>query len=213
MEIKGANEEVDFWKEFVKTDRFLKDWLSDSVTTELQSGQSEVVDIIQYFITGNPEVKVLDLGSGVYSILKGLVLQENLYGSDILRDQYDEIFDYVGNGLRSPMKVAVEELNSVGSYDIVHMRNALDHSSDPKKGIENIKRAVKRGGVAIVHGFVDEAINENWKGMHQWNLHLDGNKLICTGKKGVLFSEESNFFNLTKTLETGKKWFIWVWQK
>lgn len=213
MEIKGASEEIEFWKEFVKTDRFLKDWLSDSITTELQNGQPGVVNIIQNFL--KPDSKVLDLGSGVYSILKGLVPQKNLFGSDILRDQYYEIFDYAGNGLNPPMKLAVEELTGSESYDIIHMRNALDHSYDPKKGVDNILKALKPGGIAIIHGFTNEAINENCKGMHQWNLDLSGPRLVCSDKKGVEFDIKSNRADLCDKyiLDSGKEWFVWVYQK
>jgi SAM-dependent methyltransferase len=215
MDITGAKQEIEFWEQFVKSDRFLKDWLSDVVTTELQGGQPEVVQAIKNILLVNKSAKVLDVGSGVYSILKGLVPDAQLYQYDVLGDHYKEIFDYKKYNIFSPVPIGVEDLNfedTVG-FDIVHMRNALDHCHDPKKGFQNLLNATKKGGILIIHGFVDEAISENWKGMHQWNITVKDNNLIISGKNGEALKEKSNILGTVKTLDTGKKWFIWIAQK
>ena len=58
--------EIDFWREFVKTDRFLQGWCSNTKTPELRQF---VYDFIQEYLPENGEV--LDVGSGAVSLLHG----------------------------------------------------------------------------------------------------------------------------------------------
>jgi len=216
----GKEEEIRFWEKFVQTDRFLKDWCSNEVTSELLSGQHEVVNIIQDFLAHNPELEVLDVGSGVVSILTGLVPKENLTACDLLAEDYIKIFDYAKHGLHWPSSIPVELIQSEESFDIVHMRNALDHSQDPMKGVHNLIKSLRKGGLLIIHGFTNEAIAENWKGMHQWNIDLEVSKgderlhnMFIKDKDGVEFGFTANYFSKKKILDTGKEWFIWILQK
>ena len=65
-ELSAIYHELNFWKSFVKTERFLKGWVANIKTPELHQ---ETAD----FILSVPHKKVLDVGSGVVSILNGLV--------------------------------------------------------------------------------------------------------------------------------------------
>jgi ubiquinone/menaquinone biosynthesis C-methylase UbiE len=211
LELKGIGHELKFWKGFVQTNRFLSDWVGKIVTPELAIDQAEVVVAIQRKLTKN--TKVLDLGSGVVSILNGLVPANQLTAADPLGELYECIFDYNQYKLSPPVPFPAEELPQewTGTFDIVHMRNALDHSQNPMKVLENIFRVKKTGGIVIIHGFCNEAIQEKWQGFHQWNISLDENgDLIIVDANNKKETILNKTFSHTKKISIGREWFIWM---
>ena len=65
------------------------------------------------------------------------------------------------------------------SFDIVHCCNALDHSFDPLRGIWEMLRVLRVGGTAVLLHTVNEAVNADYVGLHQWNFDLqDGRAML-----------------------------------
>ena len=60
-------------------------------------------------------------------------------------------------------------------FDIVHMRNSLDHSFNPMLGIMQMLYVTKVGGRVILNHLDNEAVYEKYVGMHQWNLQVTDN--------------------------------------
>ena len=217
--IQGAEHELNFWREFVKTDRFLTGWCGQGKTPELRQ---EVAD----FITEHcpKDGSILDCGSGVVSILNGLMPEAYLAATDVLADEYAKIFDYKKHRIPQPVPIGAEYLQEYG-YDIVHMSNALDHTQDPVKAYHSMLACVKPGGYLIIQGFENEGEYEKWQGMHQWNIQLvepisineeklTPPHLLITGKNGAinLFVDNSHYHKRLK-LDSGKDWFIWIVKK
>lgn len=68
---------------------------------------------------------------------------------------------------------------SVDHFDLVHCRNALDHSLNPVKGILEMAKVVKPGGRIMLRNMRNEAENENYEGFHQFNFDVvDGHFII-----------------------------------
>ena len=206
--IKGVDHELGFWKQFVKSDRFLKGWVPTTRTPELN-------DIAYKFFTERPDAKVLDCGSGVVSILHGTVKQENLMAADLLGDEYRDIFDYTRYGIEPPIAVGCEGLKFVEQFDIVHISNALDHCQQPDLAFWKLYQAVKPGGFLMVQGFVNEGTHENWSGFHNWNLDIDRDRLTITDKTklSVTLSTKPYFSTKVHLEILGRDWLIWVNQK
>lgn len=206
--MQGSDHEIAFWKDFVKTDRFINGWLSNEKTPELN-------DLVYMFLKGQPEAKVLDCGSGVVSILHGTVKESNLTSADLLGHQYNEIFDYAKYGLVMPLPRACEDLMFTDLYDVVHISNAIDHSQQPDIAYQKMLQAVKPGGFLIVQGFVNEGTHEDWTGFHNWNLDVTFGNLSITGKVEPPIILDSNPYFATKIyLEIlGRDWVIWIQQK
>ncbi len=57
-------------------------------------------------------------------------------------------------------------------FDIVHCCNALDHSFDPLRGIWEMLRVARVGGTVVLMHTVNEAVNANYVGLHQWNFDM-----------------------------------------
>ena len=86
--IQGTQQELDFWKGFVKTERFLNGWVAKRKTPELN-------EFVAHFIQQHDHAKILDCGSGVVSILNGLCDDAELVATDLLAEQYAKIFQII----------------------------------------------------------------------------------------------------------------------
>jgi len=64
------------------------------------------------------------------------------------------------------------------NIDLAIIQNALDHSSNPVKGIYEAIDILKKGGVLYLNHHPNEAETENYKGFHQYNIINEDNKLI-----------------------------------
>ena len=58
------------------------------------------------------------------------------------------------------------------SFDMVHMSNSLDHCFSAIDGIYQLLNICKIGGKVILRHAENEALRENYVGLHQWNLSL-----------------------------------------
>lgn len=201
--MKAVEHELDFWRGFVKTDRFLKGWVADIPTPELH----QVVK--DFFAEHVPKfASVLDVGSGVVSILHGMP-DIHLVAVDMLATEYKTIFDYGVHGVIPPLPIPGESLSGDDVFDVVHISNALDHTTDPQKVFNNMVRALKPGGFIIVQGFENEATHENYQGMHQHNLWVNGDKLFPLDTSAAKVFRVHRFENHFQ-LQT---WFIFIAQK
>jgi ubiquinone/menaquinone biosynthesis C-methylase UbiE len=79
-------------------------------------------------------------------------------------------------------------------FDVVHIRNALDHSTNPMTVIEQMIAVAKPGGYIIMHGFENEAVMEHWRGYHQWNIvRIDGDLQISGKNRKQAFKVYEHF--------------------
>lgn len=146
-------QELEYWKEFVKTERFLTGWCSQSKTPELRK---EAYNFIDEYLLKNPDAKVLDVGSGVVSILNGTIPRDQLTCTDPLGSFFPDLFKYKSYRIDPPFSFSAEDLPFLEEFDIVHMSNALHLTDHPIKAINKMYDACKIGGYIIIHGFERE---------------------------------------------------------
>lgn len=221
LDLRGVAHELRFWKEFVQSDRFLKGWVPDNIITP------ELREEVNFMIRDaddaadkefrHKDFKVLDVGSGVVSILNGTIHPHHLMALDPLGELYELIFDYKAHGIAPPIALSGEDMQFIEQFDVVHMSNALDHSYDPFLVYQNLIRAVKPGGLLIIQGFGNEGSYEKWEGFHQWNIDIEPGTgfLVASDKAGKYstISEEGNGKQYKFKLDTAKDWFIWTQRK
>lgn len=213
-ELQGIAHELKFWKGFVQTDRFLKGWVAPIKTPELHQ---ETYD----FIKSVPHDTVLDVGSGVCSILNGTV--PKVTTADPLGELYELIFDYKKYNLQPPFPIPAEEIGESGVllysndklFDIVHISNALDHTQNPLLAVQQLYKAVKPGGFLIIQGFENEGSFEKWQGFHKWDIHISDafTRLECKGQDGKSTEILYNPYNFYYKKLDNKAWYIWIQQK
>ena len=218
----GFQHELSFWEGFIQTDRFKQNWISDTPNPELQP---ESAGIILAEIEGKTKYRVLDLGSGVVSILRGTIPTKNLTACDPLADKYREIFDYDAHKIKPPDCYQGENLGyKDGQFDVVHISNAIDHTENPAAVLSEMERTCKKGGLIIISGFVNEGEHERYKGLHQWNARIvagidERNHVLDVnrdGKKGGFIVNARYGGKLvhaeTIRLETGRDYFIYAYR-
>ena len=202
-ELHGIYHELNFWKGFVKTDRFINGWVSNKKTPELNQ-------FVADFIKNVPHETVLDIGSGVVSILNGLV---PVTAADPLGDLYKLVFDYPKHKLTAPIPCPAEELPYNAEFDIVHCSNAIDHTQNPILAYSKMMDAVKPGGYLIIQGFENEGTFENWEGFHQNDISVEANTLCLKNQKGHLAVIDTKPTELHFVEFEAKRWYIWIKQK
>jgi SAM-dependent methyltransferase len=207
----GIADELSFWKSFVNSANFLRNWVYS--TNPIPVVQPEAISFFGA-LSGRDNLKVLDIGSGVMSILTNIFPKQNITTLDPLGSLYPFIFDYELHSVMPPIPCGGEEMSFVDQFDIVHISNAIDHSQDPGRVFEKMKLACKPDGILVVQGFENEAIWENWQGFHQWNFSIDdkSGSIHYHGKdqKEPFALEASEcIFHTSRILpDNPKKWFF-----
>lgn len=129
-------------------------------------------------------LKVLDVGSGPMTNL-GVTIDNSaidLTACDPLAPLYIELAEkyHITFPIKTEQAFA-EDLSSFyqfGTFDLVHCRNALDHSFDPIRGIDQMLMVTKSSGrVRLVH-WENEAVNGSYDGFHQWNFEVENGDFI-----------------------------------
>jgi SAM-dependent methyltransferase len=92
------------------------------------------------------------------------------------------------------------------SFDIVWCRNALDHSFDPIRGIEEMLIVVRRAGKIVLDHYVNEAEFGNYDGLHQWNFDVSdaGDFVIWTPEAKHNVTELMRGFAYIKSNKAGR---------
>ena len=134
---------------------------------------------------GLTHLRILDVGAGPVTSIgtappTGMTI--DIVATDPLADAYGRIFDALGLVRPVPTIFApAEELSCflpAESFDIVHCRNALDHSFDPLRGLIEMLRVLRMGGVALLYHNANEAESEGYSGFHQYNFDVENERFI-----------------------------------
>jgi SAM-dependent methyltransferase len=174
----GIAHEVDFWSKFLRTGGLL--WPAEYVRrldpdAELDPALGAIVERVGDGAT------ILDVGAGPLTVLgtKWKQYEFSLRAVDPLAELYDRLLATCGATPIVPVVrtefAVVEDLSAFfdpASFDIVHCRNALDHSFDPLQGVIEMLRIVKVGGTVMLRHNSNEAENEQYVGFHQFNLDV-----------------------------------------
>lgn len=202
---EGKDFEIEFWKKWVEEKG--GQWGNDF---EARLNPDAIIDPhIESFlknVTGTPSI--LDVGAGPLTVL-GKKLSDgrkvSITATDPLADQYNELFR---NATISPLVktefAEVERLDEIfneNQFDLVHMRNALDHSYDPLGGVKQMLKVVKQKHVVLLEHSTNEAEKANYGAFHQWN--------ICVQDEELIFWNKQTIINVTKELKAEAKVICW----
>ena len=141
---------------------------------------------------------ILDVGAGPLTWLGKKLDNEtvNITAVDPLADEYDRILSrYNIEPLVRTQKLAGEQLLekfAADSFGLVFARNCIDHSLDPEDTIRQMIEVAKPGGYVLLEHHPNEAENENYEGLHQWNFSMSesGDFLISSKDNTVNMSQK-----------------------
>lgn len=181
--LTGIPYEVAFWRSYYGNKRRRDDLFRWSLYDK--PCHLDNFDIDKY-IDGlsTPHPKLLDVGCAL-----SYMFSSNINGKHFDVDYVDPLAPFYNQILRK-YRIERPEIyfgmieSLTGSYapntvDFIHVRNALDHCSNPLNGIIQALVTLKKDGVLYLNHFRDEAKNEGYRGFHQFNINeKDGNFIL-----------------------------------
>ena len=181
--LSGIPYEVAFWRSYYGNKRRRYDLFRWSLYDK--PCHLDNFDIDKYVDGLNtPQPKLLDVGCAL-----SYMFSSNINGKHFDVDYVDPLAPFYNQILRKysierpEIKFGMIE-SLTGSYapntvDFIHVRNALDHCSNPLNGIIQALAALKKDGVLYLNHFRNEAKNEGYRGFHQFNINeKDGNFIL-----------------------------------
>ncbi|CAE7174723.1 SHOC2 [Symbiodinium pilosum] len=128
---------------------------------------------------GHP--RVLNAGSGPLAP-KDIVCQEGkaipVVAADGLARFYMQLYDILGHEPPAvPAQCPTELLHQCfpqHHFDVVHVRNSLDHANDPLLGIRQMIHVVRPGGWVLLRHAQNEGVAGHFQlGLHQWAFDVE----------------------------------------
>lgn len=217
----GIPGEISFWENWLVTKG--SEWPEEYLfrTNDRSSFQEHLA---KYLPQNTDIIDILDVGSGPLSFLGKTLPAERqpakglrLTATDPLADSYMSLLKKYG--VISPIslvKANSEELTRHfphDYFDFVYMRNALDHSFDPLLAVGEMIKVLKSGHYIVLEHENNEAENENYHDLHQWNIKVENGAFIIWNKSIIYnvserykneaqitcqFDEHSNFIEIRK---------------
>ena len=172
--LSSLSSEIFFWRRYMET-KGLK-WHAN---WEQKISPTKKFPLEKFIPTENigGDCECIDIGCGPFPIghntdkvnLRFQTLDPLGHAYNLLKEQYN-IDDGVSVG--TGCVELLHELYPENTFDMVHMMNALDHSFNPFHGIQEMLFICKVGGKVILRHAENEAINQKYQGLHQWNLSV-----------------------------------------
>ncbi|WKB56202.1 class I SAM-dependent methyltransferase [Eleftheria terrae] len=164
------------------------------------------------------DIFLLDVGSGPLTNLGKNVPGKRLHitACDPLADVYNTLIDRFD--IHPPVRTTFSDGENLSHFfpprrfDAVHCANALDHSYDPLSAIVEMLKIVKPGGFIQLGHFENEAVSENYHGLHQWNFtERNGDFVIWNQKSDISLTQffgEAAFVDTERTPSEPKNWIV-----
>jgi SAM-dependent methyltransferase len=121
-------------------------------------------------------IRILDVGAGPVTVLGYCLEGRNIEitAVDVLAKVYDRLWSR--RGIVPPVRTRYADAERLtdwfepASFDFVYSQNSLDHASRPRSAIEQMVKVAKPGCSIVLNHNRDEAVNEHYLGLHQWNF-------------------------------------------
>lgn len=132
-----------------------------------------LIDYLMPFVGDKKEIKIADIGAGyittIGTYLPGVELK--IYHSD--KTDFKDFWEK--RGITPINSVEIQNMEKLtyadDFFDIVHCKNALDHTRNAKEAVKEMIRVCKPGGWVYIDCSLDQQLTG---GHHYWNAKQDG---------------------------------------
>jgi SAM-dependent methyltransferase len=168
--------EMNYWKDQLRR-QDSKAWRADY--GKRLDPEAPLQDVIAEHIDRTVGVnRILDVGSGPLTSInrKCGFCEVSITAVDPLADFYNEMLDRVG--ITPPVRAQLgwgerlTEQFAENEFDITYSRNAIDHSYDPVKCIDEMIKVTKKNHYVILELNERAGSLERWTGLHQWDFFV-----------------------------------------
>lgn len=147
---------------------------------------------------------VLDVGCGISTILNYIDAKEK-HGIDPLAKEYKRIFKYP-KGIKVKQGRGENLPYPENSFDVVICSNALDHTENPQKTLQQIHSVLKPGGNFILTlEIFPETYKRKRDPAHPHNITEGKLKILLRGFT-ILFHKKSPWIGLKNYVEYGNEY-------
>ena len=140
-------------------------------------------DYFAEMIGDKKQVRIAEVGCALVNTIGDTWCGAQVYikCSDKYADEFNALWKSKGKRpLHRIYKEDVESLNYASNvFDIVHCRNVLDHTEDPKRAIEELKR-VSKEWVYLAHA---QNQMDTYGGHHTFNARYENGQCVFYGKE------------------------------
>ena len=214
--IFGAYDEIEFWNLWIRTrgaiygKKGAESYANQICPNKMLDEQSAALLPEN---TPVDSIKILDVGSGPINSLGTLYKGQRLtvIGADPLAISYKSLHKRYHLTPSYPHRLAyAEDLNLFfdrDEFDLVVCQNALDHTFDPCRAIKQMVEVSKPGGYVLLRHGVREGENQDYDGLHQWNLDLNSEGDFVIWNKSLTYNinQLSGGIAEVKLLESNSK--------
>ena len=137
------------------------------------------------------KIRVAELGAGPVNTIgnEWPGTEVELFASDIVAPAYRALWEE--HAVEPLIPVEYQNMERLtypkGMFDIVHCVNALDHTPDARAALLEFRRVCKHGGWIYLRHAPDQM--RRFRGMHAWNIRMEGNKCLFEGKNETFVLE------------------------
>jgi SAM-dependent methyltransferase len=171
---QNLSAEVAFWQSII-ADRGVTFGCSEEVEERLNP-DTPLQDYLRELLPASGHVRILDIGAGPFTTVgkkwEGRTVE--IVAVDALAQAYDSILaEY---GIVPPVRTIecvgekVADMFPAQSFDLVHIKNALDHCFDPIAVLKSALAVCKPQGFIFLSHHANEGRHQGYCGLHQWNL-------------------------------------------
>ena len=197
----GISSEVQFWDSFLRTKGL--QWSNDYLqrldpATALQDRPAALLPDTA------TEVHILDVGAGPLTYLGKTHPGKSIHitAVDPLAYAYDQLLEKHGiTPLVRTQPLAAEKIKkayNANCFDLVFARNCIDHSYNPEKAILQMLFVTKPGAYLLMEHIPNEAENENWHGLHQWNFSMSENGDFLIGSRRRVVNMSRKYMHIAE---------------
>ena len=177
--IKGIASEYRYWNNYFETHK----------DTEIfRARMSQHPDFTDMSIIDDSIRNCLDVGAGPISTLGNKLNDRelDLVAIDPLADLYNTILGNYGIQPYCRTQFGISECISdffeKDYFDLVYIRNALDHSFWPINAILQMIYVTRLNHNVVLFHRINEAERRNYGGFHQWNITIEGKNILLWNK-------------------------------
>lgn len=160
----------------------------------LERSLNKHLPLLDYFgpMMGDKKSAVIaDVGSGPFNTIGDLRsgVDVKLYLSDVAQPEYRKIWE--NHNIVPLFPVEYQNMENLtyqdNMFDIVHCKNALDHTSGAEKALEKFIKVCAKGGWIYLRHYPNQ--RTIWRGHHCWDINfIEG--------EGCVFKGENRTFNI-----------------
>ncbi len=202
---RGKYLELKFWDELAsgKSGRWEDEYARRLDPNSEASGHHRQILDSHY----SSKMRILDVGSGPITGIGNCYNGNRLsiYACDPNAKEYNLQLDK--HGITPPIQTRYAQGESLstdisGRFDWINCDNALDHSSDPDKVIEEMRKVLRPGGIITLLHIIDEGLKEGYRGYHKWNIrpHETDTFAIWNPKKRYQYIQKHLGLQITVTI-------------